>query len=67
MERDLNEIVQILYQAEFVGVPREQKISHPIRELAEFEFAYQAPSPNLNFAGSFMIHPAFWKALELTA
>jgi hypothetical protein len=65
VKRNVSAIIQILYQVEFLGAKRLGKAKGLVRELDEFEFYYEAPSPNLNAVDEFQIHPAFWKALEL--
>jgi hypothetical protein len=59
------EILEVLYQLEFIGVKRVTKSKQAIRELGEFEFAYEGGAPTLKVVEEFMIHPAFWKTLEL--
>ncbi len=65
-KKDISELVQILYQIEFIGAKRVGKMGGTIKEIGEFEFYYEASSPNLNAVDEFLVHPAFWKALELS-
>ena len=66
VKKEIADILQILYQIEFIGARRLGRSRGLIKELDDFEFFYEAPSPNFNIIDEFLVHPAFWKALELT-
>lgn len=64
-EAEPQELLSILFQVEFIGVPRPTGSRAAVREDREFEFSYEAASPNLNVPGEFLVHPSLWKGLEL--
>jgi hypothetical protein len=59
------EILQILYDIEFVGIPRPQPAKNRSGIVAQYEFAYERRAANLRSVSSFLVHPAFWSALEI--
>jgi hypothetical protein len=64
-KREIADVLHVLYQIEFIGAKRLGKSRGIITEFDEFEFFYEASAPNLNSIDEFLIHPAFWKSLEL--
>jgi hypothetical protein len=64
-QREPSKILNILYQIEFIGVTRVSSTMDRDRDVEDFEFFYESPSPNLNMSTDFLIHPAFWSALEI--
>lgn len=59
------DILQILYDIEFVGIPRPQPAKNRSGMVAQYEFAYERRAANLRSISSFLIHPAFWSVLEI--
>jgi hypothetical protein len=63
----IQELFKILYSIEFIGI---KKASHGAGRrgvVDHYEFAYQRGSPNLRMVRDFIVHPAFWRALEITS
>lgn len=60
------EIVQILYSIDFIGVSRPGELSNKHGLLNSYEFSYERSAINAKNALSYLLHPIFWKALELS-
>jgi hypothetical protein len=65
LKKSTEDIIQILYSIDFLGVerPNSQVGSGDLAD--SFEFSYQRPNGNAHLAAEFLVHRAFWKALEL--
>lgn len=62
------EIIQQLFAIEFIGVERPRSLARNSSGiLLNYEFAYERPSANVKNTTSFLVHPAFWRVLELNA
>lgn len=61
-----NGLLQLLYDIEFIGVPRPRATPNRSGIVSQYEFAYERRSANVRFAQTFLIHPAFWSVLEIT-
>ena len=59
-------LLQLLYDIEFIGVPRPRAAQNRSGIAAQYEFAYERRSANVRFADYFLIHPAFWSVLEIS-
>ena len=59
------DLLQLLYDVEFIGVPRPQNAKHGFGMAAQYEFAYERRAANIRAAAAFLIHPAFWSVLEV--
>lgn len=59
------EILQLLYNIEFIGVPRPLSAAQRIGVVGQYEFAYERRAATVRSATSFLIHPAFWSVLEV--
>jgi ribosomal protein S18 len=59
------DIIQQLYSIEFLGSARPGNIKSTGGLLGRYEFANDRPSLNVKTVSSFIIHPAFWRALEM--
>jgi hypothetical protein len=60
-----SDILQLLYNLEFIGVPRPTSTKQRVGIAGQFEFAYERRSATVRSAMSFLIHPAFWSVLEV--
>jgi hypothetical protein len=61
-----DELVQRLYDIEFLGIERKNKRPGIHGILRGFEFAYEHPAGQLGRVSAFLVHPAFWSALEIS-
>lgn len=61
------ELLQRLYMIEFIGVRKPQRSYADHGFIDGFEFSYERPSANVKRSHTFLVHPAFWKALEIDA
>lgn len=57
------DLIQRLYQVEFLGIERMSRSANT-NFMANFEFAMDRPTANTRGEETFIIHPAFWYALE---
>lgn len=64
---DVNMLIQILFSVEFLGVPRPVPAKHRSGLIADYEFAFERRNANIRAAGSFLVQPATWAALEIAA
>lgn len=65
-ELQTHQLLQLLFNIEFLGIPRPQPARNRTGLIAQYEFAYERRAANVRFANSFLIHPAFWSVLEIT-
>jgi hypothetical protein len=65
LQGDTYDIIQSLFNVDFIGVEKPLKKVGVISLMQKFEFAFQIPSSSVRRANSFLIHPAFWSALEI--
>ncbi len=61
----VQEVLQLLYGVEFLGVPRPVGARANSRWIDQYEFAYERKSAPVRNASSFLIHPGFWPVLEV--
>lgn len=58
-------LVQVLFNIGFLGIPRPQAAKNRTGIVAQYEFVYERAAANLRAVQSYLIHPAFWVALEV--
>lgn len=60
------DLIQHLYAIEFLGVERPLAQTRNVNGiLLKYEFSYERPSANVKHTTTFLVHPAFWRALEM--
>jgi len=64
-ERSTEAILQVLYTVEFLGAEKPGSGSKTKSVLERFDFSYDRPATNAGASSAFVVHPAYWSALEL--
>lgn len=59
------DIIQKLYDIEFLGSERPHPKKGVPGLLANYEFAYERPAASVRRSSTFMMHPVFWEHLEV--
>jgi len=59
-------LLQLLYDIEFLGLPRPIPARNRQGIVSQYEFAYERRSANIRNAPFLLIHPAFWSVLEIS-
>lgn len=59
------ELLQLLYSVEIIGVPRPASGKPRSGLIAQYEFSFERQSAAVRKASSFLIHPGLWSVLEV--
>jgi energy-coupling factor transporter ATP-binding protein EcfA2 len=59
------DIMQILYNIEFMGTERPKENRGVPGVLSGYEYCYERPATSIRRSTTFLLHPAFWETLEL--
>lgn len=65
LQKQPAEIMQQLYGIEFLGAARPGGVRSTGGLLGRYEFANDRPSLNIKAVSSFIVHPVFWRVLEM--
>jgi hypothetical protein len=65
LRKSPSDIMQQLYNVDFLGAARPGNAKSANGLIGRYEFANDRPSLNIKAVSNFIVHPAFWSALEM--